>query len=213
MSEDSLMQDRRARERLLAELRNQGISDERVLDAMTSIPREQFLPPELAGEAYLNEALPIGCGQTISQPFIVAYMTEKLGVEAGHDVLEIGTGSGYQAAILARLARHVYTIERHERLLEEARERLQSLGLENVTAISGDGAKGWPEPRLFDRIMVTANAKKLPQALVDQLKEGGRMILPLGRRLWQEKLVLYEKTTGSLQKQDLLPVRFVPLVS
>ena len=105
MSEDSLMQDRRARERLLAELRNQGISDERVLDAMTSIPREQFLPPELAGEAYLNEALPIGCGQTISQPFIVAYMTEKLGVEAGHDVLEIGTGSGYQAAILARLAR------------------------------------------------------------------------------------------------------------
>lgn len=213
MSEESLMRDTEACGRLLAELRDQGISDERVLDAIASIPREDFLPPELAGEAYLNEALPIGCGQTISQPFIVAYMTEKLDVKADHDVLEIGTGSGYQAAILARLARHVYTIERHQHLLAEARERFQSLGLENVMAISGDGAKGWPEPRLFDRIIVTANAKKLPQALIDQLKEGGRMILPLGRWSWQEKLVLYEKTADGLKKQELLPVRFVPLVS
>lgn len=198
---------------LIEELLRDGISDERVLDAISSIPREHFLPPELASDAYLNEALPIGCGQTISQPFIVAYMTERLGVETDHDVLEIGTGSGYQAAILARLARHVYTIERHERLLAEARERLQSLGLENVTAISGDGSKGWPEPRLFDRIIVTANAKKLPQALVDQLKEGGRMILPLGHWPWQERLVLIEKMADGLKKRDLLPVRFVPLVS
>jgi len=198
---------------LIGELRRQGISDARVLDAIAGVPREDFLPPELASEAYRNEALPIGCGQTISQPFIVAYMTEKLGVDADHDVLEIGTGSGYQAAILARLARHVYTIERHAPLLEEARARFQALGIENVTAKSGDGAKGWPEPRLFDRIILTANAKKLPQPLFDQLKEGGRMILPLGRLPWQEKLVLFEKTADGLKKQNLLPVRFVPLIS
>jgi protein-L-isoaspartate(D-aspartate) O-methyltransferase len=213
MSAESLTHDDHSLERLLAELRRQGISDGRVLDAIASVPRERFLPPGLANEAYLNEALPIGCGQTISQPYIVAYMTEKLGVTADHDVLEIGTGSGYQAAILARLARHVYTIERHAPLLEDAIARLKSLGFENVTAISGDGAKGWPEPRLFDRIILTAHATKLPLALIGQLKEGGRMILPLGRWPWQEKLVLFEKTPDGLKREDLLAVRFVPLVS
>jgi protein-L-isoaspartate(D-aspartate) O-methyltransferase len=137
----------------------------------------------------------------------------KLGIESDHDVLEIGTGSGYQSAILARLARHVYTIERHAPLLEEARERFKALGIANVTAICGDGAKGWPEPMHFDRIILTANAKRLPYALVDQLKGGGRMILPLGRWPWQQKLVLYERTADGLKRQDLLPVRFVPLVS
>jgi protein-L-isoaspartate(D-aspartate) O-methyltransferase len=213
MPTESLTHDDRSRERLLDELRNQGISDARVLDAIASVPREDFLPPELASEAYRNEALPIECGQTISQPYIVAYMTEKLGVGPDHDVLEIGTGSGYQAAILARLARHVYTIERHAPLLEEARERFKALGITNVTAICGDGAKGWPDPRLFDRIILTANAKKLPYALIGQLNEGGRMILPLGRWPWHQKLVLYERTAHGLKRQDLLPVRFVPLIS
>src|SRR5690606_17017238 len=162
--------------------------------------REAFVPPELAAEAYRNEALPIDCGQTNSQPFIVAYMSEKLGVEPDHEVLEIGTGSGYQAAILARLARHVYTIERHGPLLEEARERFEALGIANVTAISGDGAKGWPEPMLFDRIIQTANAKKLPQALIAQLREGGRMILPLGLWPWQQKLVMFVKIAGEYKR-------------
>jgi protein-L-isoaspartate(D-aspartate) O-methyltransferase len=213
MPTESLTRGKDGAERLLSELRRQGISNAHVLGAIASVPREDFLPPELASEAYRNEALPIDCGQTISQPFIVAYMTEKLGIQPDHDVLEIGTGSGYQAAILARLARHVYTIERHAPLLEEARERFEALGIANVTAICGDGAKGWPEPMLFDRIILTANAKKLPYALVDQLKDGGRMILPLGRWPWQQRLVLFERTAEGLKRQDLLPVRFVPLVS
>jgi protein-L-isoaspartate(D-aspartate) O-methyltransferase len=213
MPTESLTRGKDGAERLLSELRRQGISNAHVLEAIASVPREAFLPPELASEAYRNEALPIDCGQTISQPFIVAYMTEKLGIQPDHDVLEIGTGSGYQAAILAQLARHVYTIERHAPLLDEARARFEALGITNVTAICGDGTKGWPEPMLFDRIILTANAKKLPYALVDQLKNGGRMILPLGRWPWQQRLVLFERTAEGLKRQDLLPVRFVPLVS
>nr|MBX2804790.1 methyltransferase domain-containing protein [Hyphomicrobiales bacterium] len=135
----------RASVNLISDLRAQGIGDRRVLDALAAVPRDKFVSPELVSEAYRNEVLPIECGQTISQPFIVAYMTEKLGVEPSHEVLEIGTGSGYQAAILALLTRHVYTIERHAPLLDQARARLKALGFENVTARCGDGTKGWPE--------------------------------------------------------------------
>jgi protein-L-isoaspartate(D-aspartate) O-methyltransferase len=172
-----------------------------------------FIDEDEAGVAFLDIALPIGCGQTISQPYIVAYMTEQLDVQPTHDVLEIGTGSGYQAAVLAPLCRHVYTMERHPELLEAAQARFERLGLTNITAIAADGAKGWPEARTFERIMVTAAATELPRALTGQLAEGGRMILPVSGRLLGQKLVLVEKTERGIKRRNLLPVRFVPLVS
>jgi protein-L-isoaspartate(D-aspartate) O-methyltransferase len=198
---------------LARRLRKRGIADERVLAAIGRVPRALFVGEREARAAYCDAALPIACGQTISQPFVVGYMTEKLGVESGHDVLEIGTGSGYQAAILAGLCRHVYTVERHEELHMEARARLEALGIDNITAVAGDGTKGWPEPRQFDRIIVTAAARKIPDALIGQLKQGGRMILPLKGRWSGQRLVLVEKTADGIAQQDLLPVRFVPLVS
>lgn len=201
------------RRKLIEHLRERGIHDERVLAAVAHVPRDIFVGPVDADAAYLDIALPIACGQTISQPFVVAYMTEQLGIEADHDVLEIGTGSGYQAAILAGLCRQVYTIERHAELLEEARKRFAALGIANINAIAGDGSKGWPEPRQFNRILVTAAASKVPRALVGQLKEGGRMILPLGGRFFGQRLVLVEKTARGIETEDLLPVRFVPLIS
>jgi protein-L-isoaspartate(D-aspartate) O-methyltransferase len=197
---------------LVAALRDRGVADEGVIAAIASVPREAFVDPAHVEFAYEDQALPIDCGQTISQPFIVAYMTEKLGVEATHDVLEIGTGSGYQAAILSRLANWVYTIERHEALLAQALERFRRLGIRNITGIFGDGAEGWPEMRLFDRIIVTAAASRVPAKLVAQLKPGGRMILPLGSRLFRQRLVLLERTGEETRRQDLLPVRFVPLI-
>ena len=198
--------------KLVEQLRERGISDPAVLGAIRDVPRHEFVGIAPAEVAYLDIALPIACGQTISQPFVVSYMTEKLAAQRDHDVLEIGTGSGYQTAILARICRHVFTIERHEALYEETRRRLGRLGIANVTALRGDGTQGWPEPRQFDRIIVTAAARELPEALIAQLKEGGRMILPLGKRNSQQRLVLFEKTPGGLARQDLLPVRFVPLV-
>ncbi|WP_088345486.1 MULTISPECIES: protein-L-isoaspartate(D-aspartate) O-methyltransferase [Rhodomicrobium] len=200
-------------EDLAERLAERGVTDPRVLDAIANTPREIFVGPVQSASAYLDIALPIDCGQTISQPFVVGYMTEKLAPEPGDDVLEIGTGSGYQAAVLARLCRHVYTIERHAELHAEARRRFQTLGIGNITTSLGDGSKGWPEPRLFDRIIVTAAAPTVPEALVAQLREGGRMILPVGRRLWAQRLVLIEKTREGLQRRDLLSVRFVPLVA
>jgi protein-L-isoaspartate(D-aspartate) O-methyltransferase len=205
--------DREQAGRLVEHLEERGIRDRRVLDAVAETPREAFIDPGQQEAAYLDVALPIACGQTISQPFIVAYMTEKLDPGPDDEVLEIGTGSGYQAAILARLCRHVYTIERHEALHETARARFEALGIGNVTAILGDGAKGWPEPRQFDRIIVTAVASQIPDALKEQLKEGGRMILPLGGRRGGQRLVLVEKTADGLITTPLLRVRFVPLVS
>jgi protein-L-isoaspartate(D-aspartate) O-methyltransferase len=198
---------------LVRRLRERGITDERVLAAIEAVPRELFVGEREARAAYCDAALPIACGQTISQPFIVGYMTEKLGVESCHDVLEIGTGSGYQAAILARLCRHVYTLERHEELHEQAQARFEALGIDTITAIAGVGTKGWPEPRQFDRIIVTAAARKIPDALVVQLKQGGRMILPLKGKWSGQRLVLVEKTADGIAQQDLLPVRFVPLIS
>jgi len=198
---------------LVKHLRERGISDPLVLNAIRDVPRHEFIGTAPDEAAYLDIALPIACGQTISQPFVVSYMTEKLAPASDHDVLEIGTGSGYQTAILARLCRHVFTIERHEALLAEARLRFGRLGITNVTARRGDGTLGWPDHRLFDRIIVTAAARELPQALLAQLKEGGRMILPLGGRHSEQKLVLLDKTATGLARLELLPVRFVPLVA
>jgi protein-L-isoaspartate(D-aspartate) O-methyltransferase len=198
--------------KLVEQLRERGICDPAVLNAIRAVPRHEFIGTAPAEAAYLDIALPIACGQTISQPFVVSYMTEKLAAQRDHDVLEIGTGSGYQTAILARICRHVFTIERHEALHDEARLRFARLGIANVTAIRGDGTLGWPEPRQFDRIIVTAAARELPEALIGQLKQGGRMILPLGKRNAQQRLVLFEKMPNGLSRQDLLPVRFVPLV-
>jgi protein-L-isoaspartate(D-aspartate) O-methyltransferase len=197
---------------LVAALRERGITDERVLAAIGQVPREVFVDPAHADMAYYDQALPIACEQTISQPYVVAYMTEKLAVGPEDDVLEIGTGSGYQAAILARLARRVFTIERHETLLAEALGRFRAVGIRNVTAVVGDGVKGWPEPRLFNRIIVTAAARELPAALLAQLETGGRMIVPLGARLFGQRLVLLQKTEENVQRTDLLAVRFVPLI-
>jgi protein-L-isoaspartate(D-aspartate) O-methyltransferase len=197
---------------LLYSLQQNGISDPLVLDAIAAIPREAFVSgPALKAHAYEDEALPIECKQTISQPYIVAYMTERLHVMPESEVLEIGTGSGYQAAILARLARHVYSIESHYDLHRLATERFGKLGIGNITAIHGDGTKGWRDFRLFDRIIVTAGAPEIPGDLIDQLAPGGFMVIPLGPRDHQ-RITLITRRDGRIEPQTLLPVRFVPLL-
>jgi protein-L-isoaspartate(D-aspartate) O-methyltransferase len=193
-------------------LRRRGISDQAVLRAMDEVPREHFVSAELSDSAYADQALPIACGQTISQPYVVAYMTEQLEVEPQHRVLEIGTGSGYQAAILSRLAREVVSVERYRTLADTARERLETLGFTGVTIIAGDGFAGAPALAPFDRIMVTAAAEKVPEALVAQLAEGGKMVLPLGPRDGTQHLVKLTKTAEGLSRQNLIAVRFVPLL-
>ena len=196
-------------------LRRRGISDQAVLRAMDEVPREYFVAPGFTESAYADQALPIACGQTISQPFVVAYMTEKLEVEPQHRVLEVGTGSGYQAAILARLAREVVSIERYRTLADAARERLKTLGYANVTIRSGDGMAGAPDLAPFDRIMVTAAAEEVPEALAAQLAEGGKskMILPVGPRHDAQYLVkLTKQPGGALTRENLIAVRFVPLL-
>ncbi|MDR3421401.1 MAG: protein-L-isoaspartate(D-aspartate) O-methyltransferase [Xanthobacteraceae bacterium] len=193
-------------------LRRRGISDQAVLRAMDEVPREHFVTSEFTDSAYADQALPIACGQTISQPYVVAYMTEQLEVEAGHRVLEVGTGSGYQAAILSRLARDVVSIERYRTLADTARERLKTLGYANVTVIAGDGFAGAPEQAPFDRIIVTAAAEEVPDALVEQLAEGGKMVLPLGPRHGTQHIVKLAKTAGGLTRENLIAVRFVPLL-
>ena len=206
--------DARAEERMrfVLGLRRRGIRDPRVLRALELVPREQFVEPDQRELAYADRALPISCGQTISQPYVVASMTEALSVEPQHKVLEIGTGSGYQAAILAHLAESVVSIERYRTLADTARERLAALGLSNVTVIAGDGANGAPSLAPFDRIIVTAAANEPPRALLDQLKIGGRMIVPLGETRDTQQLVQIDKTEEGLSETALLPVRFVPLV-
>jgi protein-L-isoaspartate(D-aspartate) O-methyltransferase len=194
-------------------LRRRGISDQAVLRAMDEVPREYFVAAGFTETAYADQALPIACGQTISQPFVVAYMTEKLEVELQHRVLEIGTGSGYQAAILARLAREVVSIERYRTLADAARERLKTLGYTNVTIRSGDGMAGAPDLAPFDRIMVTAAAEDVPEALVAQLAEGGKMVLPVGPRHDAQYIVrLTKQPDGALSREELIAVRFVPLL-
>jgi protein-L-isoaspartate(D-aspartate) O-methyltransferase len=194
-------------------LRRRGISDQAVLRAMEEVPRESFVAPDFTESAYADQALPIDCGQTISQPFVVAYMTEQLEVGPQHRVLEVGTGSGYQAAVLSRLAREVVTIERYRTLADTARERLKSVGYNNVTVRLGDGMAGAPDLAPFDRIMVTAAADDVPDALIAQLGEGGKMVLPVGPRHDAQYLVkLTKQADGALTREELIAVRFVPLL-
>jgi len=183
-----------------------------VLRAIERVPRELFVDPAFADHAYQDIALPIDCGQTISQPFVVAFMTEKLELDESQKVLEIGTGSGYQAAVLSHLCRHVWSIERYRELQKAADRRLTQLGITNVTTIIGDGWLGWPPQAPFDRIVVTAAAPEAPAALVEQLKLGGRMIIPLGPTRDTQSLVQIDKTEAGITETPLLPVRFVPLV-
>ena len=196
--------------KLIMDLRRRGIADPRVLDAIERTPREMFVPNALRDAAYDDRALPIDCDQTISQPYIVAYMTEQAKIDDRCKLLEIGTGSGYQTAILSRLARRVYTIERHPRLAKTAEAAFETLGLANIVPMIGDGAKGWPAQAPFDRILVTAAAPARPAALLDQLKEGGVLIAPVGEG-GAETLIRYEKAAEGVREERLLPVRFVPL--
>ena len=197
---------------LLAELRRDGIANERVLKAVESVPRELFVPETFLDRAYENIPLPIGRAQTISQPFIVALMTEMLQLEDTHRVLEIGTGSGYQAAVLSRLCRRVFTLERHQALLKEAIQRFAALHIHNITTRFGDGTKGWPEAAPYDRIIVTAAAPQLPLRLVEQLRDGGVMIAPVGPERREQRLVRVHRTGESHRVVELAEVRFVPLV-
>ncbi len=196
----------------LLTLRRRGISDAAVMRAMDEVPRDRFVGQGMSDCAYADQALPIACGQTISQPYVVAYMTEQLEVESTHRVLEIGTGSGYQAAVLSHLAAEVVTIERYRTLAETARQRLAALSIGNVEVIVGDGFAGCPERAPFDRIIVTAAAESLPETLVGQLADGGIMILPLGPHDGVQKLVKVRKDKDGLSQEDLISVRFVPLL-
>jgi protein-L-isoaspartate(D-aspartate) O-methyltransferase len=191
------------------QIKRRGLNDERVLDAMREVPRHEFVPAHLKKYAYADEPLPIGEDQTISQPYIVAYMTEYLDLEDNDKVLEIGTGSGYQAAVLAEIVDTVYTIEIVDVLAESAEKTLERLGYENVLVKRGDGYAGWPEHAPFDAIIITAAPTKIPQPLKEQLKTGGSMILPLGD--YSQELVLIEKNNEGFEQKSLLPVRFVPM--
>jgi len=193
------------------QLKPRGIKDEHVLAAMANIPREEFVPADVRRSAYEDGPLPIGYDQTISQPYVVAFMTEQLRPKRSDRVLEIGSGSGYQAAILGELVAEVYTIEIVEPLAKSAEATLQRLGYNNVYIKVGDGYKGWPQEAPFDAIIVTCAPEKVPQPLVDQLKDGGRMIIPVGERFAQQ-LYLLEKKNGQLKESVTLPVRFVPML-
>jgi protein-L-isoaspartate(D-aspartate) O-methyltransferase len=191
----------------------QGIKNAAVLGTMRGTPRERFMPSDVRALAYEDRPVPIGYGQTISQPYIVAFMTEMLDIKKDHRVLEIGTGSGYQAAILSPLAKEVYTIEIVPQLAKSASETLNLLGYRNVTVREGDGYKGWPEKAPFDRIILTAAPPELPKALTDQLKPGGKLLAPVGNRNSAQELMLVEKgADGKITSRSLLPVRFVPMV-
>ena len=192
------------------QLRPRGIDDSRTLRAMAKVPREKFVAKELQARAYEDRPLPIGYGQTISQPFIVAFMTQELKPKPTDHVLEVGTGSGYQAAVLAELVAEVYTIEIVKPLAESAEVRLRELGYKNVHVKAGDGYKGWREHAPFDAIIVTAAPDHVPQPLVEQLREGGRMIIPVGKTFAQE-LYLLEKRGGAVKQTAVIPVKFVPL--
>jgi len=192
------------------QLMSRGVHDKRVLAAMSKVPREEFVPHDSRAESYSDGPLPIGYDQTISQPYIVALMTEQLRLQPHNRVLEIGTGSGYQAAVLAELVAEVYSIEIVAPLAHTAEATLQRLGYKNVHVKVGDGYKGWPENAPFDAITVTCAPDHVPQPLIDQLKEGGRMIIPVGS-FGDQELYLLEKKNGELQRRAVLPVRFVPM--
>ena len=204
--------DKVVRMQFLLVLRQRGIGDTAVLRAMDEVPREHFVENAFVDAAYADQALPIACGQTISQPYVVAYMTEQLRLQPQHRVFEIGTGSGYQAAILSRLAREVISVERYRTLANAARIRLATLGYNNVEVLLGDGVAGVPDKAPFDRIMITAAAENVPEALVAQLAEGGLMILPLGPHNGSQHLVRITKRETGLEQEKLIGVRFVPLL-
>lgn len=200
--------------RLIMELRGQGITDAKVLGAIERVPREVFVPDTFRDQAYENTALPIGSGQTISQPAVVAFMTQELKIGPRMKVLEIGTGSGYQAVILAKLCRRLYTIERHRELLLEAEKKFRELRVNNITTKVGDGTKGWPEQAPFDRIIVTAAAtREVPHALLEQLAPDGVMIAPMGDTARDQHLYRFSfDDEGNLKREKMWPVRFVPLI-
>lgn len=198
--------------RLVMELRQEGLTDRLVLGAIERTPRELFVPPSFYDQAYENTALPIGHGQTISQPSVVAFMTEKLELSGRMRVLEIGTGCGYQAAVLAHLCRRVYTIERYRELLKEAEARFTELRLHNITTRWGDGTKGWPEQAPFDRIIVTAAAPELSEVLIDQLAPDGIMVAPVGGTTLGQSLIRCRRTAEGYRTEEMWPVRFVPMM-
>lgn len=208
-----MAQENRAIERekmVNTQLLARGIKDPSTIDAMLQVPRHKFVPKSKTIQAYSDRALPIGNGQTISQPYIVAFMTESLKLSSTDNVLEIGTGSGYQAAVMAEIVKSVYTIEIIKDLAQSAKSRLDSMGYHNVTVKWGDGYHGWPEKAPFDAIMVTAGAEEVPEPLTRQLKNGGRMVIPVDNIYGGTYLVRLTKKDGKLKKENLVPVRFVP---
>jgi protein-L-isoaspartate(D-aspartate) O-methyltransferase len=209
------VKDRMAEQRdimLRHDIAGRGIRDPAVLGAMRAVPRHEFVPDDIQSYAYDDRPLPIGLDQTISQPYIVAAMTELIQPKPDHVVLEIGTGSGYQAAVLAKIVRRVYSVEIIPELGDTARERLERLGYTNVSVLVGDGYQGWPLHAPFDGILVTCGAEEVPPPLLQQLKPGGRMVIPVGPTLNVQSLMLIEKRSdGSISSEDVMPVRFVPL--
>jgi protein-L-isoaspartate(D-aspartate) O-methyltransferase len=200
----------RARDRMVSEqIEARGVRDPLTLKALRRVPRHRFVPAESAAEAYEDHPLPIGHGQTISQPYVVAFMTEALGLKGGETVLEIGTGSGYQAAVLSCIVSKVYSVEILEPLAREAALRLSRLGFENVHVRAGDGYQGWPEAAPFDAVLVTAAAPRIPEPLEEQLKDGGRLVIPVGEDL--QELVVVTRHGNRFSERRVLPVRFVPM--
>ncbi|HDZ79811.1 MAG TPA: protein-L-isoaspartate(D-aspartate) O-methyltransferase [Roseobacter sp.] len=212
MSDDEAISNAERKMQFLYALRSKGVTDTRVLNAMEQIDRGPFIRGLFASRAYEDMPLPIACGQTISQPSVVALMTQALEVSPRDKVLEVGTGSGYQAAILSKLARRVYTIDRHRRLVQEARQIFDDLALANITAIIADGSFGLPEQAPFDRIIVTAAAEDPPGPLLAQLKVGGIMVVPVGQSDTVQHLIRVRKTESGLEYDELRKVRFVPLL-
>ena len=195
------------------QMKRRGITEPEILDAFRQVPRELFVSPAYAHLAYEDHPLPIEAGQTISQPYIVALMIEAAAVCSGSKVLEVGSGSGYAAAVISRIAAKVVGIERQHELVEVARERLSRIGYENVEIVEGDGTRGWPEEAPYDAIIAAASGSHLPQPLLDQLRPGGRLVMPLGGPGWMQKLVsVFKRDDGSFDKSDLGAVRFVPLI-
>ena len=192
------------------QLRRRGIRDERVLEAMFQVPRHEFVPPAFLNAAYEDRPLPIGQSETISQPYIVAAMTLAARVEAGDKALEVGTGSGYQAAILAYLGAKLYTVERNLQLAEAARERLARLKFAGIEVIGGDGSEGYPPAAPYQIILVTAAAPDVPPFLLDELAEGGRMVIPVGKQ-WEQQLYVLRKVNGRIERTAIVPVLFVPM--
>jgi len=200
-------------ERMVAkQIEARGIKDKKVLQAMRTVPRHKFVSDDLKSSAYEDRPLPIGCGQTISQPYIVALMTELLEVDEGDKALEVGTGSGYQAAILSEIVKKVYTIEIFEELGTSAKKRLKELGYSNAEVRVADGYYGWPEEAPFDAIIVTCAATHIPPPLIAQLKEGGKMCIPIGGVFQVQNLMLIEKKNGKITSKNILPVMFVPML-